>query len=349
MTLWYLLLFALMALAIFRMWRNRGGVHVRMNDPTFDRSEGHPQVGEALGLLREGDWSSLTALYWKLPASDRYHLVQGLGEIADDDQGGWPEEGDSAILTLHGGWLLAQAWRSAQALASREGRRTEVDRFKKSLEGAHKRLADAAIRNPHDSVNLALRIRAETYRGPDEATVNNLLGRIDATGEHNIFAALNHLQFVSPKWHGSVEKMWRAANDYATNPYNAAWLAIAARAHIEEWHYSMNYDPSLRQAYIARLQDEGFTDHIRSLNRLFWNRSEEAEMTQAEATIAHNNMAFLMQVVRLDDLLADHLQRMGQHITALPWAYLPDGAERPTRLLTEIRRRAGLTEMAPVS
>jgi hypothetical protein len=345
MELWYLLLFGLMVFAIFRMWRNRDGVRIRMRDPAFDRSEGHPQAAEALSLLSNADWPALTALYWKLPPSDRYHLVQGLGDLTSDEQVSWPDEADSAILTLHGGWLIAQAWRSAQALASRAGSRSEVDRFRDSLDRARKLLTDAAIRNPHDSVNLALQIRMEMYRGGETATLNNLLGRIDATGEHNIFAAANHLQFVSPGWHGSVEQMWAAANECATNPHNAAWLAIAARAHIEEWRWSMN-DPSLRRGYIARLQDEGFADHIRSLNRLFWNRAEEAEMTPAEATFAHNNMAFLLQIVRLEDLLADHLERIGPNVSALPWAYLPDGAERPTRLLMEMRRKAGLKELA---
>jgi hypothetical protein len=148
--------------------------------------------------------------------------------------------------------------------------------------------------------------------------------------------------FVSPKGFGSMEEMWETANGYASNPHNAAWLAIAARAHIEEWDVSMNFDPSLTQAYIARLQDAGFADHIRSMNRLFWDRAEEAEMSTAEATFAHNNFAFLLQIVRAEEALAPHLERIGRNVSARPWSYLPDGAQKPTRLLSELRRKAGL-------
>jgi hypothetical protein len=98
----------------------------------------------------------------------------------------------------------------------------------------------------------------------------------------------------------------------------------------------------VRQAYIAKLQDEGFKDHIRSLDRLFWNRAEDAAMSQAEATFAHNNMAFLLQMAHADEKIGSHLERIGASVSILPWGYLPDGAEKPTRLISELRRKAGL-------
>lgn len=66
----------------------------------------------------------------------------------------------------------------------------------------------AAFRNPHDSVTFAIQLRIETYANGSTSDVNALTGKIDATEEANIFAALNHLIHASPKWHGSIEKMW---------------------------------------------------------------------------------------------------------------------------------------------
>ncbi len=338
----YIVLFVLMLFAIWRMWRGRRGTPVVMRDSAFDRTEGHPNAAEAFDLLTRADWVALTRLYWKLPASDRYHLVQGLGEVAAMEAVAWPQDADSAILTIGGGLRIAQAAKARGTAPGANVSREAAGRMMQSLEEARQLLVRGATINPHDSTNLALQIRVLLGLSGDRAEFNRLLGKIDASGEHNIFAAANHLQFVAPKWHGSMKEMWTAANDYASNPPNAAWLAIAARAHIEEWLFSMAFDESLKQAYIARLQDDGFVEHIRSMDRLFWNRAEDTSMTPAEATFAHNNFAFLLQMVRADDLLRPHLEALGPRVSALPWAYLPSGALQPTRLLQEMRKKAGL-------
>ena len=342
MSIFYVVLFVLMLFAIFRMWRRRGGVYVRTEDAAFDRTEGHPDTALGMEHVLKGKWAALTSLYWHQPPSDRYHFVQGIGELAKHGSVTWPEDADSAVLTIQAGVCLAQFSTAIEDLITRRAPKSSATGIPPILAEAKRLLVESARRNPHDSANLALQLRADMYSGKDRATFNNLLGRIDATGEANIYAALNHVMFVSPRAHGSTEEMWQAANGYASNPHNAAWLAIAAFAHIEEWHFSMSFDPALRQAYISRLQDPGFTDHIRSMNRLFWNRATENEMSRAESTFAHNNFAFLMQMVRADDALAPHLEEMGRSITALPWCYLPDGALKPTRLVSELRRKAGL-------
>lgn len=336
---------AVIAGIVFLIFRKATGRDVRpavMRDPAFDRTEGHPDAQRAFDMLMKGGWSALTQLYWKLEPSDRYHLVQGLGELAATEPVTWAEEADSAILTIHGGICLAQAGKARGAGSGAGVKRDAAQRMADSLMEARRLLDRAASINAHDSTNFALQIRVGLGLGGDRAELNRLLGKIDASDEHNIFAAANHLQFVSPKWYGSVEEMWQVANTYANNPHNAAWLAIAARAHIEEWLYSMAFDPAARQDYIARLQDDGFKDHIRSLDRLFWNRAAESGMSRAEATFAHNNMAFLLQMVHADEKIGPHLDRIGANVSILPWGYLPDGAEKPTRLISDLRRKAGL-------
>jgi len=336
---------AIAAAIVFLIFRKATGRDVRpaiMSDPGFDRTEGHPDAQRAFDMLTKGEWTALTSLYWKLEPSDRYHLIQGLGELAALESINWPEEADSAILTIHGGICLTQAGKARGTGPGNSVKRDAAQRMADSLMEARRLLDRAAAINAHDSTNFAQQIRIAMGLGGDRAELNRLLGKIDASEEHNVFAAANHLQFVSPKWYGSVEEMWQVANTYANNPHNAAWLAIAARAHIEEWLYSMAFDPAARQSYIAKLQDEGFKDHIRSLDRLFWNRAEEIRMTRAEATFAHNNMAFLLQMVHADEKLGPHLERIGSNITIHPWGYLPDGAEKPTRLISDLRRKAGL-------
>jgi hypothetical protein len=333
---------AVIVFAIWRMFTGRDVSPAVMRDQAFDCTEGHPDARRAFDMLLKGEWSALTGLYWKQGPSDRYHLLQGLGELAAMESIAWPEDADSAVLTIHGGVCLAQASKARGTGPGAMVRRAAVQNMADRLMEARKLLDRAAAINAHDSANFALQMRVELALGGQRPELNRLLGKIDASEEHNIFAAANHLAFVSPKWHGSVEEMWEVANAYANNPHNAAWLAIAARAHIEEWLYCMAFDASARQDYIAKLQDEGFKDHIRSLDRLFWNRVEDGEMSRAEATFAHNNMAFLLQMVHAEEKIGPHLERIGPNVSILPWGYLPEGAEKPTRLISDLRRKAGL-------
>ncbi len=346
---WSIVVFVLMVYAIMHMWRRRryGTPVPPTSDPAFDKAEGHPQAAEATELLRTGAWPQLTLLYGRLPASDRYHLVQGMGELASSEPASWPDSADSAIMTIRAGMKVTRAWNAATAgITKRVNAREHVTGVLRELEEAQKLLTEAAYRNPHDSVTFAIQLRIETYANGSTSDVNALTGKIDATEEANIFAALNHLIYASPKWHGSIEKMWAVANDYGSRGPNAAWLAIAARAHIEEWLFCMKIDTSQTADYVAKLQDTGFAQHVRGMDRQFWQRAAQGGMTRAEAHFAHNNFAFLLQVLRLDDLVGRHLEEIGPYISTQPWNFLPDGAERPTRLLGELRKRAGLEALA---
>lgn len=339
--LWYVLLFGLMVFAIWRMWARRGEFDVPKRDPGFDPAEGHPDAHEAFQRLRDGEWGKLATLYWRQEPSDRYHLLQGLSELAGAEPVNWPEDADSAVMTVRAAVEIGAAMRRIRQVKTVSRMRNQAEGFVADVAAAQKRLADAAIRNPHDSANLAMQLRAMMFAGGDDASFNSLLGRIEATEENNIYAAANQVLLVSPRRYGSTQELWKAANDHASNPPNAAWFAIPALAHIEEWAHAMD-DPNGRANQIALMQDDGFIAHIRKLDAQFWQRAKAGPMSRAEAHFAHNHFAFLLQMLKIDDLVGAHLERIGPWLSASPWSMLPDGAEKPTRLLAGLRQRAGL-------
>lgn len=347
--IWYLLLFGLMVFAILRMVRNQryGEAPTPMRDKAFDPAEGNPATREALDLIRKGAWPQLSLLYGKLPASDRYHMVMGLSEIAGAEVIEWPSDADSAVLVIHAGFIVGRARKAPEkGITGRTQARTLLTGMMQQLEQAQGLLTEAANRNSRDSVPYAIQILIETYARGGEHDVNAMIGKIDATEENNIFAALNHLEYMTPRWGRPFDRMWQAANDYASNGPNAAWLAIAARAHIEEWVYCMKVDSSMTAGYVAQLQDEGFASHVRNMDRQFWQRATAGGMTPAETHFAHNQFAFLLQILRLEDLMGRHLEAIGPYIAREPWNYLPAGTESPTRLLADLRRKAGLGELS---
>jgi hypothetical protein len=341
----YLILAVLMLFAVWRMWRTRHGEYNDKPDPNFDPAEGQPEAHEALALLNQQDWAGLTRLYGRISPSDRYHLIESLAQLHRDPPPEAPADADSVILTILGGVLVYHGIATRGSGPATSVIKANAPRMMENLKAAAALLKEASTRNSGDSTTLALLLRLELVTTREQAQINNLVGRIQATGEDNIYAASNHLLANTPKWGGSASSMWRVANEWASQPPNAAWLAIPARAHAEEWCYAMVFAPPNapeRSAMIDLMQDDGFKRHLARLDDLFWAALQREPLSGAEASFAHNHFAFLMHIFRIEDRARPHLERIGGHIARYPWALMPTLSPAPTRLLADLRRQYGL-------
>jgi len=342
-----LLLLLIIPFAMWRMWRGPQGTTPARSDPGFDPAEGQREAHEARQLLIDQDWSGLSQLYGGLCPSERYHLIESLAELLQDAPPQPPEDAGSSILTLTGGVILFQGLSPAgPAGAKARGLSAQRSGY---LGEAGRLLARALSESPADATALSLSLRLERATTRDRAQINSLLGRIEASGEANLYAGVNRLLAASPQEGGSLGAMWTAANEEAASGPNAAWLALPARAHIEEWRYAMAfpYGSPERADMIDRMQDDGFLRHVVRLDDMFWAAAARQPLSGAEASFAHNHFAFLMNLVKAGDRVRPHLERMGPFIGRYPWIYLPTGASRPTQLLADLQGRYGLTPQAP--
>jgi len=348
----YVIFACLMLLAVWRMWRRRHGVLEDKPDPRFDPAEGQPEAHEALTLLLQKDWFGLTRLYGRISPSDRYHLIESLSELHRMPPPEAPADADSVILTIVGGMLVFHGMSTRGSGPATSVLKANAARMTENLKTAARLLKEAATRNPGDSTTLALLLRLELVTTGDQAQINNLVGRIQASGEDNIFAAVNHLLANTPKWGGSTDGMWRVANEWASEGPNAAWLAIPARAHAEEWHHAMVLAPPNspeRNAMIDLMQDEGFHRHVAKLDDMFWAALARGSISGAEASLAHNSFAFLVHVFRIGDRARPHLERIGPYIAHHPWNLMPTISNEPTRLLADLRQQYGLPALPPAA
>lgn len=339
------LIAVLILLVVWRMFRGRHGVIEKDVDRAFDVSEGQPEAPEALELFRASNWSGLTRLYWRIPPSDRYHLIEVLSLLHPGLPQKPPEDADSSVLTIIGGLLLFHGARLQGTGPVASVWKADAPRRMQELQESARLLREASGRNPHDSTNLSLQILMEHLTTADNAQINSLIGRVQASGEDNLYAALNHMLVHAPRHTGQADGMWRVANEWANGAPNAAWLAIPARAHIEEWFFAMQLSRpnSPEQINMIDLQsDENFIRHIAKLDDMFWAAQQRGEMSGAEASFAHNHFAFLLHIFRLQDRVKPHLERVGPHIARYPWVFLPTGASRPTLMLQDMRRQYGL-------
>jgi len=345
MSIFYVILAGIVLFAVWRMWRNRHGEIEDRPTPGFDPAEGQPEVPKAVELFNAQDWASLSRLYLQLGPSDRYHLLESLSEVLRTAPPETPADADSALLTVFGGLLMFHGLRIQGSGPAGAVVRKNAPRMMENLQAAARLLRESASRNPHDSTTLALQIRLEHFTTNDAAQINNLVGRIQATDEANIYAASNHLLANAPKWTGSAASMWKVANEWANAGPNAAWLAIPARAHIEEWHYAMAFcapGSAERAGMIDLMQDENFIRHIARLDDMFWAALPRSAPSGSETSFAHNHLAFLLHPFKVGDRARAHLERIGPHIGRYPWAFLPTGATRPAQLLAELRKQYSL-------
>lgn len=311
--------------------------------PAFDPAEGHPLVREGVAHIAARAWDELLALYEKQGPSDRYHFVQGLGALSqlDDDL---PTVFDNPhLMTIVGGIRVGWAWRHRGGGMGEQVNGVNASNMIRCLRTAEGMLEAVGEAAPDDTTAIAWHIRLEMGLNGDDNVLTRLLSRAQRSTETNIFTALNHLTLVSPKWHGSIEQMWSAANGYASRPRNAAWISLAARAHIEEWLYctGMTKDAAVRDAYLPKLTDPGFRAFIGEMDGMFWKALESAPMSGSEGVVAHNNFAALLVMLNAIDRARPHIERIGPCFTLIPW-YYAQYRDNPMVWFNEVRKRASL-------
>lgn len=203
----------------------------------FDPAEGNLHVPHGLAHLQAGDGAALGALYAGLPPADRVHFLDGLGLLSDIDSALPPPSQHPSLAAVEGGLRYVWAHRlRGFATADRTSDAQAVSMYDMAAE-AHAALAEAAGLTPADSAVHAFRIRAEMLALSVEGGAEAVFRDLEASGEQNVLADLARLNYFTPKWHGSIAGMHRFADDAIARPPSAAFLALKARAFLEEWLY----------------------------------------------------------------------------------------------------------------
>lgn len=310
--------------------------------PVFDKTEGHPHARNALGMLHGQDWDGLGRLYRRLAPADRTHLVGLLGEMVPLDSTLPVALGDNGARTMVGGMLHVMVQRlRGQATADRcstEQARGVWDK----IALARDLLREALRQAPHDSTVRTFLLRSMLHGGPDpEYPFQQAAEDYRLHGEQNIYTHLTLLQHASPRWRGSVKEMYDLADRYAGEAPNAAFLALKARAHIEDWIYSVHVSDNPRDVtdYHARRDAPGFSQSMQALDDSFWKRLKTSRLSFSEAHFAHNNLAALFALLHMDARVKPHLQALGAALSFNPWCFL-DSQVNP--YVHRLRRRLGL-------
>ena len=314
--------------------------------PVFDEAEGDPNVATGLGLIEAGDGAALGALYAGLPPADRVHFIDGTGLLSEIGASLPPLESHPAMPAVEGGLRYVWAHRlRGYATADRTSQNQAMDMAKMAF-SAQELLAGAADQTPGDSALHAFRIRAMMLTGGEEGEFDAICAGLRATGEANLLAEMARLNYLTEKWHGSHAEMHGVADAAAAAPPNAAFLALKARAWIEEWLYeiAMNDVAEEKEAFRARIRTDAFREELAALDDRFYALlSNPAPMCRAEAQFARNTFAVLFVLFADKARLKPHLEAVGASPTQMPWAYV--SGENILKKLSKLRRSCGLPDI----
>ncbi|MDP3459588.1 MAG: hypothetical protein Q8S09_09965 [Hyphomonas sp.] len=310
--------------------------------PAFDVAEGNAVVPQGLALLQAGNGAALGALYAGLPAADRVHFLDGLGLLSDIGAALPPHDQHPALAAVEGGLRYVWAHRLRGFATADQTSDAQAFDMYDMADAAHAALAEAAEITPADSAVHAFRIRAEMLARGVDGGVDEIVRALDAAGEPNVLASLARLNYLAPKWHGSVEEMHAFADADTARPPNASFLGLKARAHIEEWLYetAMNDAPGAAEAFKQRSATPEFRQALADLDDRFLDVVKSgAALSAAEMHFARNQFAVLFVAFTSRDRLKRHLGELAAP-SAAPWGYFA-GKDVPG-FLARLRRELGL-------
>jgi len=301
-------------------------------------------VPKGLAHLQTASGAALGTLYSGLPPADRVHFLDGLGLLSEIGCALPPRAQHPSLAAIEGG--LRYVWAHRLRGFAVAGQTSDAQAFNMydMADDAHAVLAEAASLTPGDSAVHAFRIRAEMLARGVDGGVDTIAGDLDVAGEPNVLADLARLNYLAPKWHGSVEEMHAFADAAIARAPNAAVLALKARAFLEEWLYEsgMNETPGASAAFREKSAAPAFRKSLADLDDRFLDLLKTGPaLSAAEAHFARNQFAVLFVAFLDRPRLKHHLAALSAP-SAVPWGYFA-GQDVPV-FLAKLRRQLGLAK-----
>lgn len=286
-------------------------------------AEGNLHVPQGLAALKAGDGAALGTLYAGLAPADRVHFLDGLGLCSEIGAALPPASQHSSLAAIAGGLRYVWAHRLRGFATADQTSDAQAFNMYDMAEAAHAALAEAARLTPGDSAVHAFRIRSEMLARGVDGGVDAIVRDLEAAGESNVFADLARLNYTAPKWHGSVNEMHAFADAAMARAPNAAFLALKARAYLEEWLYEsgMNETPGAAERFKEKSSAPPFRKALADLDDRFLDLLKTGPaLSAAEAHFARNQFAVLFVAFVDRPRLKRHLSALTVP-SATPWGY----------------------------
>jgi hypothetical protein len=285
--------------------------------PDIDLSLGYARLDEFMNYLRNKQYQAFEQAYEALNWDEKTLLNDGIGldEANEDLIQQWvAEQNGSYIANLFAGVLKTRtAWIARTAALGRNVSEEKAAKYFGLLEEAFGFLKEADSINEEDAEICARFIRVcMGLQVEKEDTYSYFNAAMEIEPSH-FMAHWMMINFLNPKWNGSLEEM----HGFADEHYQKSSLLMALKlfAFVEEWNfYAISNDKQAAGFFNSKELGS-------KINSLFSNYVEE-EDGKSLVPYVYNYFAFLFYKIGEKDKAKGLIEKLQGKMTIYPWAYI---------------------------
>jgi hypothetical protein len=289
-------------------------------EPLIDISLGYNRLEEFKQYLISKQYQNFEEAYESLSWDVKTLLNEGIGlneHCAADIQRWVMQRPDSYIANLFAGVSnTCLAWIARTAKRAVDVSEDNATRYIRLLEEALEYLTRADQLNDEDAEICARTIRVLMGLNAEEEQTLSYFNAAASFIPHHLMAHLMMLNYLTPKWKGSVEAMHDFADTRYAEGGSSLLIVLKLFAITEEWlWYNMNDENEKHKQFF---KDESFNNSIVEL----YNNYREEEDGQLLIPYVYNYFAFLFWKMDKKELARELIKKIPGQMTIYPWAYM---------------------------
>lgn len=286
----------------------------------IDLSLGYSRLPEFKSWLQQGNYTAFESAYEELTWDAKTLLNEGIGldESSADAINKWVmQRHDSYTAHLFAGVSkTCLAWIARTAALGRSVSEEKAQKFFDLLEEAFSHLQRADELNPDDAEICARMIRVCMGLETDTETAASYFNAAKQLVPNHLMAHLMMINFLNPKWRGSLEEMQEFADSMNNEQSNSLLVTLKLFALVEEWlFYGLNDEPKKKENFF---KEEGVKAKVRELFAAY----REEEEGKLLIPYVYNYFAFLFHKMGDQALAKQTAGKIIGKMTIYPWAYI---------------------------
>lgn len=299
----------------------------------IDGSLGYTRLPEFKGWLAQQNYEAFESAYETLTWDARSLVNEGIGLDATQASAikHWlsqrPESYAAHLFAGVSETALAWIARTSGVANSVSGDRAQ--QFFEHLEAADEHLQRADELNQNDAEICARTIRVYMGLQTETEAAASYFEAAKQLVPNHLIAHLMMINFLNPKWGGSLDQMKQFAQDMYTPRSGSILVTLPLFSLVEEWlHYDMNEEPKKHAQFF---RDPSTRSYIKEL---YQNYREEEE-GKLLIPYVYNYFAFLLHMINETELAKEAGRKIPGKMTVYPWAYI--GVESNKEMLHTLK------------
>lgn len=307
--------------------------------PFIDPAKGDPEAARLRAAAAANDWPSVDgALGATTDRLRREFLVDSIA--LETTSLGWVDRwikeqpAEQLPRLMWGACAVHYAWHIRSSKAPRHVTTDQFMGFHECLAHAEEQLRLATTMDPDDGAPWIALLWTAVGLGPPLREATTRWEEIAERSPRSELGALAYTNYVSPRWNGSAELMWKFVHGLLEGePEGSPRWGLVADAHFEQWvAESMERDPHARsywqQPEVQQEINEAYARYLGSA----------ARMSSPLEPKHRGDFAVAFYLTGARDALKRELAQIGPGIQRTPWGFLG----QPVGVYQEVRGSVGL-------